>query len=330
LRRSRLASIIVVLAVGGILAGSYFELAGRPTRGPSVASRGLSFSPRTTSGSDITDFFTKAKEGGGIVSWAGDWNELGDASSAPYVVATLAPNYSLTPIIEAQVFSQSTGSLLRPLDNVTTKSYLQEAVKFASQFKPKYIALGIEVNILYERSPSDFDSFVSLYSRAYAAVKGASPDTKVFTVFQLERMKGLDGGLFGGTNDPSKAEWSLLDRFNVDLVAFTSYPDLIFHGPSSIPQDYYSEISQHTAKPVAFTELGWHTGSSIPGWESNASAQAQFVKGFFNMTTGLHPEFAIWSFLYDPVAQPPFDTMGFFPRSGTAARPAWNEWVGAG
>jgi len=29
-------------------------------------------------------------------------------------------------------------------------------------------------------------------------VKSVSPQTKVFTIFQLEQMKGLNGGLFGG------------------------------------------------------------------------------------------------------------------------------------
>jgi hypothetical protein len=38
--------------------------------------------------------------------------------------------------------------------------------------------------------------------------------------------------------------------------------------------------------------------------------QAAFATRFFELTDGLDKEMAIWSFLYDPAAQKPFDSMG--------------------
>ncbi len=293
--------------------------------------KGVSISPKSYNSTGFADFFAKAQQAGGAVMWAGDWNELSNTSSGgPVVVASLSSQYNYVPIIEAQFFTQSTGQLIRPLDDANRQAYKDEAVAFAEKYKPEYLGLGIEVNILYEKSPSDFDSFVSLYNETYDAVKAVSPNTKVFTIFQLEKMKGLQGGLFGGTNNPDNAEWGLLARFpKSDLIAFTTYPDLIYKSPSEMPADYYPEIAAHTSKPIAFTEIGWHSAASPAGWESSESEQAEFVTRFFNLTSGMNKKLAIWSFMYDQNTVEPFNSMGLLRGDGTA-RPAWDAWVRAG
>lgn len=288
---------------------------------------GVSLSPKSYQPSDFNDFFEKAKQAGDIVSWAGDWDDLGASDKAPEVVAELASTYDYVPLIEAQFFTQSTGLLLRPLNDSVKQSYKDGAAQFASTYRPAYLAFGIEVNVLYDQSPADFENFVGFYGEVYDAVKEVSQTTKVFTIFQLERMKGLNGGLFGGENDPANAEWFLLDRFpKSDIAAFTTYPDLIFKDPSEIPLDYYSEIGAHTTKAIAFTEMGWHTAPVPPGWEGSEEKQANFVRLFFNYTQSLDKEFAVWSFLYDQNATVPFDSMGLFGTDGSP-KLAWNTWI---
>jgi len=288
--------------------------------------KGVSLSPRSFQESDFTDFFSKTKQAGSIVSWAGDWNELSGQSGGPKVVTELSSTYGYTPLVEAQFFTQSDGKLVRPLNDSVKKAYKESAAAFAGKYKPKYLVFGIEVNILYEKSPDDFENFARFYDEVYDAVKAASPETKVFTTFQLEKMKGMGGGLFGGTNDPSSAEWQLLDRFpKSDIVAFTTYPDLVYKAPDEIPEDYYAEIRSHTSKPIAFTEIGWHSAASPQGWESSESEQADFVGVFFNRTSSLHPEFSIWSFLYDQNTVEPFNSMGLYQADGTPKK-AWEVW----
>lgn len=298
-----------------------------PDRQESQMLKGVSLSPKSFESSDFTDFFEKAKQTGRIVSWAGDWNELSNAQSGgPAVVASLASKYGYIPVIEAQFFTQSSGMLVRPLDDATKQVYKDAAIAFADKYKPEYLAFGIEVNLLYEKSPADFDAFAQFYSEVYDALKVKSPDTKIFTVFQLEKMKGLSGGLFGGTNDPAKAQWSLLDRFPADVIAFTTYPGLIYKDPSEIPADYYSEIKLHTAKPIAFTEIGWHSDASPAGWESSEEEQAKFAAIFFSSTEELSKEFVIWSFMYDQKTFEPFKSMGLRRGDGTA-KLVWDEWI---
>jgi hypothetical protein len=171
---------------------------------------------------------------------------------------------------------------------------------------------------------------VDLYAEVYDEVKAVSPNTNVFTNFQLEKMKGLRGGLFGGTNDPDKAQWFLLDRFKQDIVSFSTYPMLIYKSPSEIPSDYYDEkITAHTSKPIAFTEIGWHSDDDIPGWESSGTEQAEFIETFFTLTRNLDMPIAIWSFMFDQDIPDPFKHTGLIHNDGTA-KPAWDAWIKAG
>ena len=290
--------------------------------------KGVSISPLSFSTADVTAFFEKAAGNGDIITWAGDWNELDPSrNGAPIFLAEMASTYDYTPLTISQFFIQDTGSLVRPLDTANKNNYLAYAAGYAEKYQPAYMAFGIEVNILFEKSPGDFDDFAAFFSEVYDAVKAVSPDTKVFTIFQLEKMQGLSGGLFGGVNDPAQAEWPLLDRFpKSDLAAFTTYPCLIYQDPADIPAGYYAEIISHTVKPVAFTEIGWYAAASPAGWESSDEEQARFVDTFFNLVKDTEPEMAIWSFLFDPNTTVPFQTMGLCRSDGTC-RPGWERWV---
>jgi hypothetical protein len=322
----------IMAAVGCGNSQSAEQTTGQPPEQPSGTLKGVSLSPRSFQPPDFTEFLEKVKEAGEVVMWKGDWIELNDESDGgPAVVAGLSSEYDYVPLIEAQFFKQSTGELLRPLDYSTKQIYKNSAAEFADKYKPEYLGFGIEVNMLYEKSQIDFDAFVLFFSEVYDAVKAKSPDTKVFTVFQLEIMKGLSGGLFGGTNDPAKAQWQLLDRFpKSDIISFTTYPGLIYKSPSGIPVNYYTEIRSYTAKPIAFTEIGWHSDASPAGWESSDVEQAEFVVTFFSLTGGLNKELAIWSFLYDQETVEPFSSMGLRRRSNGTAKPAWDAWLNAG
>lgn len=289
--------------------------------------RGVSLSPRSFAGGDFIDFFKKAKQAGSVVTWSGDWAELVDSKGAPYVVAQLAADNGLKPVIIAQFFTQSTGKLLRPLNDSTRRSYEAGAVDFAKAVKPNYLGLGIEVNVLKEKSPEDYASFKAFFAEVATAVKQASPDTKVFTVFQLERLRGLRGGLYGGADDPAVNDWALLSDFpDADLLAFTTYPCLIYRDPSDIPADYYTaEITQHTSKPIAYTEAGWFR-VGFAGWESTPEEQARFASRYLELTKPLNPGLLIWSFLYDQAVVEPFTSMGLLGKDGVST-PAWEAWL---
>ena len=294
-----------------------------------VELKGLSFSPKSLSGSNISDFFEKAEVLDGAVTWAGDWNDLSKSSGGPSLVISKSEKAGLLPITIATTHTdagQGKVKAIRPLTNEQTESYAQMAADFAADNKPTYMGLGIEVNRIYESSISDYQWFVGLFNKSVLAIHDASADTKVFTTFQLERLKGLKGGLFGGQNDENVNDWNLLNDFSsADLLGFTSYPGLIYHSPVDMPSDYYSSITTHTSKPVLFSELGWPSGDVATGWNSTSELQRQFVARFFELTVGVESRVNVWSFLYDPETVVPFNTMGMFSSGGTE-RAAWQVY----
>ncbi|MCP3682393.1 MAG: hypothetical protein GY861_06845 [bacterium] len=312
----KLLVILVILAV--FFVGCAQEEP--PVKATPDTLKGVSLSPRSFEGTDFTDFFEEAKQTGNTVMWAGDWMELGKEESAPKTVTGLADVYDYVPLIEGTFHDN--GNLLRPLNDATKKLYKDSAVAFAEKNKPAYLALGIEVNNVYIENPEDFEKFVLLYNEIYDAVKVVSPETKVFTVFQLERMKGLKLWDI----EETEAHWELIDRFKTDLIVFTTYPGIFYMDPSDIPNDHYTEITKHTTKPIGFTEIGWHSEASPQGWESSDAEQAEFIEKFFTLTKDLNVKITIWSFMYDLDGMEPFRSMGL-RRSDGSAKPAWDAWL---
>lgn len=282
-----------------------------------TTTRGLSFSPSAITGDGVADFFTKAAAGGSFVSWAGPMSDLEKTGSGAQLVIAQAQSHQLVPVI----ITSPTAADLQ--DDTAWKLWSDNVVIFAKHSSVAYLGVGNELN--KTMTTSQLNVFTSNWPNFVQAVHDVSPQTKVFTIFQLEWMKGLRGGLFGGTNDATKAQWDLLHQVaSSDLVAFSTYPGLIYKNPADVPDDYYSSIAAQTSVPIALTEVGWfRTGPA--GWSSSASEQADFVHRFFTLTKAVNPVFTIWSFLYDPAAAVPFDTMGFLSKDQSTSA-AWKAW----
>jgi hypothetical protein len=310
-----------IILIGAIAA---YALSRSSIPGPSIETssgplKGFSFSPKSTAAPDLSGFYTKLKSTGNAVTWAGDWAQLSGTSGGPYGVTDTARSNGLTAIAIPTTHTRASGksSAVRPLTPSQIETYKQGIVSYAAKYKPSYLGMGIEINWIYEELPTDFQSLASLFSQSYDAIKAVSPETKIFTVLQLERTKGLKGGLYGGVNDPTKAEWAILDSFpKADVIAFTTYPGIIYKSPADIPADFYSEISKHTAKPVIFTEMGWSSSSTVKGYEGSEDKQDQFIKLFFDQTKSLNPQVVIWSFLYDQALSEPLVGTGLISTAG--------------
>jgi hypothetical protein len=193
------------------------------------------------------------------------------------------------------------------------EAYKDLALEICQTYKVEYLALAIENNFHYRYCPESFRNWVDAYCDMYDAVKRLSPDTKVFVTFQYEMMRGY-GDRYWGDFD---AEWEMLSLFGdkLDLVAFTTYPELEFDSIEAIPQDYYAEITKHTNKPVAFTEVGWQKGGD------------KFIERFIELTKELELEFVLWIFMHDTrlTESNPFPDVGLRQYDGTP-KEAWYRW----
>lgn len=253
---------------------------------PKEFHKGVSLSPISFSQEDFLDFFTKAKEAGKIITWAGEWQELKNKNSAPYVVQKLSRQYNYEPIIITSMPEQY------------DEDYKNTIISFIQESEIKYIGIGNEINLDYQNSYSE------TFSKIYDDIKQISPNTQVFTIFQLEEMK-------------KENQWNLIFDFGKsDLIAFTTYPIILYQSPSEIPNNYYSEIQQYTTKQIAFTEIGWPRKNN---------EQIEFLKQFSILSSSINPGLIIWPFLYDQNVQEPFNTMGLLQK-GQETSDALDEW----
>ncbi len=286
--------------------------------------KGVSLTPRSFSVSDLNTFYDNAETTGTLLSWAGPWNTLSTGRS----VQKTASKHSLKLIAVIGIHRETNGKLqpVVTFDETTKQQFITAISDFAADTKPAYISLGNEINRIKEQLPNDYTMLISLFSDTTAAIKQKSPNTKVFTVFQYERLNGLRGGLFGGINDETKNDWQSLKDFDyLDVIAFTSYPYLIYKNPENIPADYYTRITSHTTKPVAFTEVGWPSGVEATGYESSSAEQRRYLTTLPGLLKNTNTQFVIWPFMFDQAAPKPFQSIGLIESSG-APKPSYLDW----
>lgn len=214
-------------------------------------------------------------------------------------------------------------------DPAQRQRFMDAVKNVATAIQPPYLAIGVEVNRLWEADPAAFDQFVAGYREAYAVAKKASPGTRVFTVFQLEMMDG-EAFLAGGARRP---EWDLLAKFDgaLDAVGFTSYPFFDYETPESIPADYYLQASAKAGLPVVITELGWPSRplSSAPGsgYGGSPAEQLQFVQRIPSLLEGANVRAVLWAFPFDLGAGAPvtFESVALRENDGSE-KPAFQAW----
>ena len=214
-------------------------------------------------------------------------------------------------------------------DAAVSDAYVAYAEFVAREYRPRWLALAVDLDAVARARPDDLDVIEAAYRRAYAAVKAIAPETQVFATFQLEDMQGLVPW------SEHLPQWSLVLRFQdvLDLLAVSSYPSLIFPFASDIPDSYYSRLETFQ-KPIALVPSGY---ASAPGRDGvtfgTLRGQQRFLERLLREAEAGAWAWAliVWLTPDDPAfaTDPPFD---LFARMGLRAvdgaeKPAWPVWV---
>lgn len=158
-----------------------------------------------------------------------NWNDgpgtEGQIPEGIRVIYKVAEEQAIVPVVGLGVKTRSAGdgldSTVDYADLIERQQVIDTLVGIVAEFEVEYLLFGAEINWLQLFDADAFENFVDLYAEAYDAVKAVSPDTAMFTVFQLELMRG-DAYLMDNreNRDP---QWDLVDRFDgrLDLLAFT-------------------------------------------------------------------------------------------------------------
>ena len=209
-------------------------------------------------------------------------------------------------------------------------AFLSYAEYVALNYKPDYLALGVEMNLYYEKNKDDWDNFRSLYAEAYAAVKRASSETQVTVTLQYEDLQGLLP-----REDKHFADWQLVRAFDpIDFVAISTHPDFAFAGPAAIPENYYSQLTAFTDKPIAIAEMGYASAGGRQ--DANIAVeeqQAAYLERMIGEAQKLSMAFAVWFAIWDPVYAKgtefdAFQSIGLL-RTDNTEKPAWRRWDAA-
>jgi hypothetical protein len=215
-------------------------------------------------------------------------------------------------------------------DDGVRAAFVSYAEYVARNYKPDYLALGVEMNLYYERNKGDFENYRSLVADAYARVKALSPKTQITVTFQYEDLQALLP-----RDDAHFASWQLVRAFDpdIDFIAISTYPGLAYSSAADIPADYYSQLTAFTDKPIAIAEMGYASstqGTSAPRTEND---QAAFLGRALRDAQDLHMKFAVWYAIWDPVyaRDTPFaifQSIGLL-RSDETEKLAWPVWEAA-
>ncbi len=221
-------------------------------------------------------------------------------------------------------------------------NYLIAVVKF---FKPKYLAINMEANILLAQSPKRWNAFKELNRYAYTRIKEHYPDLIVFSSIQYEDMLGLTRWsadlveeVKGWYPDVLKNEVRLLLQHS-DLMGISTFPYTVAW--NEVDPYYYEPavtIAEDLKLPIAIEQTGYISEDfsypplniTLPGSEA---LQNDFL-GFILYQAWLHKfEFVVnfvavdykpFPSLYDNV----WATTGLLRNDGSSKKAlgSWDEF----
>ena len=212
-------------------------------------------------------------------------------------------------------------------DPLIHQALLDYARYLAEAYRPRYLAFGVEMNGYQQHHPEDFERFVVIYHEAYEAVKEISPDTLVFPTFQFEELQGRLP-----FQDPLPPQWYLISRFEprLDVLAISSYPDVVFPEADRIPDSYYQQLLLYTNRPVAIAGMGYSSRATeeLDSLEAE-QAQAAFLRRTLANAQQLNMPFVVWFIGQDPsfTGESTLDlgNSGLRRQDGTE-KLAWRVW----
>lgn len=195
---------------------------------------------------------------------------IGDASGGPFPAA-LGPALFSNPRLRDAF--------------ITYALYVRETLR------PRFMAVGIEVNLYDLANPADFPHLASLYLESYRALKAEDPTLIVFPTFQHEFIIGNN-------------QFSLLELFRpgLDRLGLASYPSSAGFTPSNLPDDYYTQLQSFVNQPIVITETGYGSRPfSNDEFEAPGSDQLQrdYLIWILERAEEMPMEFFVWFFPTD-------------------------------
>lgn len=212
-------------------------------------------------------------------------------------------------------------------------AYVRYVEALAGEFKPEYLGLASEVNVLLDSLPEPArKGLTGMCRRAADRVRQVSPKTKLYVSVQMDyawgRLVSSDG--FRGAEAVFKS-FPFIEAFGA-----STYPAFGWTTPGEVPDDYFARVLSGHKLPVVVDEGGWPS-ESAGKVTSSRNAQAAWITRLFHLLDGCDTAF-VGQLTYtdldipaipgaDQTILPMFSTMGLVDRRWKP-KPALSVWTG--
>ena len=170
------------------------------------------------------------------------------------------------------------------------QAFLAHAEKLIALYRPDFFAYGIEVNILRQLAPAEWERFKAFAAAVYPRLKANHPTLPVFLTFQADFVT-----LFGAPQEAAIRE--VLPY--TDLLAASAYPYEAQADPRAVPADLFDRVARlDPAKRFAVAETGWAAENVTAPYAKNIAAdeelQRLYVERLLADATRLNAAFVCW------------------------------------
>ena len=218
-------------------------------------------------------------------------------------------------------------------------AFCRRAIEF---YSPDFLAIGIEVNLLFDKAPASWPAFVDLHRSTYSALKQERPTLRIFIT--VTAVEFLDGWTDGDHAARRRALGELLPY--TDLLGISLYPYMSAYLTNPYPASLFDELKAlANGKPIAIAESGYPAQAfSLPSFnlsfQGTPEKQQAFVADVldaadthampFVVNFVLRDYDALWRLL--PAADQELASVwrdtGLYDEAG-APRPALSVWKNA-
>jgi hypothetical protein len=162
-------------------------------------------------------------------------------------------------------------------------AYRRYVTAFARRFKPEYIGLAAETNLVRAAAPPAlYAAMVRAASDAAADLRAAGSTGLLMTSVQVD----IAWGMLGGRGPYAGAERDFADFPFTQVLGLSSYPYFAYARPEDIPDDYFSRLLNGRSLPVMIVEGGW-TSVSVNTVHSSPELQARYLRRLAQLADGV-------------------------------------------
>jgi hypothetical protein len=268
-----------------------------------------------------------------------DWKGKKDATpKGGKVYLAISPGRGdLKPGEKSQPFPKELGGKSYD-DPFVFKAYLSYSRRMIEFFNPDFLAIGIEVNEIYQAGPDKWRAYAALHKHVYQELKKEHPNLPIFASFTLHGMLNQTGR----SREAMFTAFAEIMPFN-DFVAVSFYP--FIRGGTTDIDGCLRWLTDHFdgyKKPYAFVEVGepaerlklTSSGQAIDGTPEKQAAFYETLLAFANdhdvrfVISFLHRDYdALWEKIKSssPEAFMAWRDCGLLDQDGKS-RPAYAVW----